>query len=322
MSVQTHTNISALYSLTEADRLEARDIARQNVIRRAGHKPERRQFEHHAASQYPRYVVTLVTLIMLALLVAAFVPSAMRLYRIASDTFGHAINSGGAKQAAGLAFILLAESGQIGFTLAAGVLAIERVSERRLLYSAAIISTLIALVGNVELALGASWWHVVVQPFATLEAIAPPVLVIIAATVLKHLMLESVRQRHANERAYQQALADWQAATADPEASPHWRSAYTNALRQKLVEVNSRGRGKSERQAIMQHMTLADWRALVMRELQADNWFDAPESESVTHQDALQAVLSTGGGKTAVPLAEAPAGAILMSGNGHGGGRH
>jgi len=320
MNAQTNTqtaDTNTLYGLTEAERLDARDIARQNVIRRAGHKPERRQFDHHAASQYPRYVVSLVTMIMLALLVAAFVPSAMRLYRIASDTFGHAINSERAKQAAGLAFILLAESGQIGFTLAAGVLAIERVSERRLLYSAAIISTLIAVVGNVELALGASWWHVIDQPFATLEAIAPPVLVIIAATVLKHLMLESVRQRHANERAYQQALADWQAATADPEASPHWRAAYANALKQKLIEVNSRGRGKSDRLAIMQHMTNADWRALVMRELRADQWFDAPESESVGHQDVPQAVFSAHGGNGSRPLSEPLPGAILATGNGH-----
>jgi len=315
MNTQISTDTSVLYALTEAERLDARDIARQNVIRRYGDKPQRADFEQHTDRQYPAYVVRIVTAIMVLLLVAAFIPSALRLWRIAHDTFAQTVTDSASKTAVGWAFILLAESGQIGFTLAAGVLAIERRSERRMLYIAALISTLIALVGNVQLALGHRWLTgTLSDPFATLEAAAPPVLVILAATVLKHLMLDDIARRHANERAYQTALAEWQALTAEPEESPHWQSVYANALRTKLIEVNSSGRGKSEREAVMQQMGRADWRRLVMHELQADDWFEM----------AADSAPAMNGGSGTHPLPEAPAGAILepMTAHSNGNGNH
>ncbi len=115
------------------------------------------------------------------------------------------------------------------------------------------------------------------EPFSWFEAIAPPVFTLIAGLVLKEVALESIQRRHENERAYQTALADWKAATDDPEALPAFRSAYANALRDQLQKVNARGRGQRERIEIMQSMTTDDWRALVQRELQADSWFaDVP----------------------------------------------
>jgi hypothetical protein len=36
--------------------------------------------------------------------------------------------------------------------------------------------------------------------------------------VLKEQMLEAIELRHANERAYQEAVNDWQRATINPEA--------------------------------------------------------------------------------------------------------
>lgn len=324
----THSiDTSALYALTEAERLDARDIARANVIRRYGDRPQRADFEQHTDRQYPVYVTTIVTLVMVLLLVAAFIPSALRLWRIAHDTFAQTVTDSASKTAVGWAFILLAESGQIGFTLAAGVLAIERKSERRMLYAAALISTAIALVGNVQLALGHRWLTgTISDPFATLEAAAPPVLVILAATVLKHLMLDDIARKHSNERAYQIALAEWQALTAEPEESPHWQGVYASALKTKLIAVNASGRGKSEREAIMQSMTNADWRRLVWHEMQADQWFELPADSA---QDAHSAAMQIAGGNYASPLSDTPSGAILQpvtalhsNGNGATNGKH
>ncbi len=186
--------------------------------------------------------------------------------------------------------MLLAELAVLGFVIAAGTLDIGR-KTRALLYLAAVVSTLIACIGNVQVAIqhspGAWSWltewiksfsH---EPFSWFEAIAPPVFTLIAGLVLKEVALESIQRRHENERAYQTALADWKAATDDPEALPSFRPAYANALRDQLQRANAKGRGQRERIEIMQSMTTEDWRALVQRELQADSWFAEPISAAL-----------------------------------------
>jgi hypothetical protein len=146
---------------------------------------------------------------------------------------------------------------------------------RRLLYTSMAIATAIALVGNVQVALPGH----TSSPFAWLEAIAPPLLVLSTAYVLKEQMLEAIEMRHANERAFQQAMSAWQQATLQPEAHPHWMQFYANALRDALHKANSR------RRDLLDTLTSTDWRTLVHRELQADHWYETPQM-SVTPAEA------------------------------------
>jgi hypothetical protein len=114
------------------------------------------------------------------------------------------------------------------------------------------------------------------SPFAWLEAIAPPVLVLSTAYVLKEQVLESIEQRHADEHAFQAARAEWQAATAEPEQHPQWSQFYANALRDALRKANSR------RQEPLSRMTRDDWRIAVTREMQTDSWYvTVPPDEDV-----------------------------------------
>jgi hypothetical protein len=214
-------------------------------------------------------VTRLITGLCIALLLAAFTPSAIRLYVIGSQTFGAAVPYEAAMVAVGIATVLTAEIGQIVFSLALATLG-TTTSARRLLYASMGIATAIALVGNIQVALpGHSE-----SPFAWLEAIAPPLLVLSTAYVLKEQMLEAIELRHANERAYQEAVNEWQRATANPEAHGQWMQFYANALRDALRKANSR-----RREALMA-LTTGDWRSLVYRELQADNWYAQPAPEA------------------------------------------
>lgn len=307
------TDLSILNSLTEADRLEARDLARANVTRRAGPKPDRRQFDDHELRAYPRYIVVTVTLIVLVLVLAFFSISAMRLYSIGSHTFAQRIGNPTAQLVAGIAIVIGSEAGALGFLLAAGVLAADHAQERRTLYGLAFASTLLALLGNMQFALGGDWRGMITaDPFAIFEACFPPVVVLGAGLVFKRLWLADIASRHANDTAYRLALAEWQALTADPESSPAWRQSYANALRQRLIEANTRGRGKTERGIVLTSLTRADWRALVSRELRADDWYQdtdsAPETASAAPQHDL-------GGALAVPFQVTPNG---RNGNGNG----
>jgi hypothetical protein len=263
--------IDNLRPLTQEQRQTDRQAARQAVVRSIGPRPAREQFAHHTISKYPSSVTRLISIICIVLLLAAFTPSAIRLYVIGSQTFGQAVPSSVAMTAVGLATVLSAEVGQVVFSLALAILGTSR-SSRRLLYASMAIATILALTGNIQTALPGHTQ----SPFAWLESVAPPLLVLSTAYVLKEQVLERIEQRHADERAFQMALAEWQAVTSEPEKLPQWPQFYANALRDALRKANNR------RQEVLNQMTLEDWTLIVTREMQADLWYEHPDpNESI-----------------------------------------
>jgi hypothetical protein len=259
--------LSQIKPLTQEERQLARVAAAEAVMRDIGERPQRDHYNQHTAHRYPPMVTKLISGLCIALLLAAFTPSAIRLYVIGSSTFGAAVPYELAMIAVGIATVLTAEVGQVVFSLALATLGTSK-GARRLLYGSMGIATGIALIGNVQVALPGH----LESPFAWLEAIAPPLLVLSTAYVLKEQMLEAIELRHANERAYQEAINEWQKATINPEAHSRWMQFYANALRDALRKVNNRKR------EVLETLSHADWRALVYRELQADDWYETPES--------------------------------------------
>jgi len=68
----------------------------------------------------------LISGLCLVLLLAAFTPSAIRLYVIGSQTFGQAVDNSVAMIAVGLATVLSAEIGQVVFSLALATCRFQR----------------------------------------------------------------------------------------------------------------------------------------------------------------------------------------------------
>lgn len=267
----THDNTyHVLRALTQEERQSAYSAAKHAVTRAVGDRPRREFYFQHAAHRFPPNVTRLITGLCIVLLLAAFTPSAIRLYVIGSSTFGAAVPYELAMVAVGIATVLTAEIGQVVFSLALATLGTTS-NARRLLYASMGIATGIALVGNVQVALPGH----MDSPFAWLEAIAPPLLVLSTAYVLKEQLLEAIELRHANERAFQDAINEWQSATLNPESHARWRQFYANALRDALRKANSR------RREMLDSLSQADWRALVYRELQADDWFETTETSSL-----------------------------------------
>lgn len=260
--------LAQIKPLTQEERQLAHAAAEEAVMRDIGERPQRDHYNHHVAHRYPPLVTKLITGLCIALLLAAFTPSAIRLYVVGSSTFGAAVPYELAMIAVGIATVLTAEGGQVVFSLALATLGTTP-NARRLLYASMGIATAIALVGNVQVALPGH----TTSPFAWLEAIAPPLLVLSTAYVLKEQMLEAIELCHANERAYQEAVNDWQRATINPEAHSQWMQFYANALRDALRKGNIR------RREALESLNTADWRALIYRELQADNWYEQPVPE-------------------------------------------
>lgn len=270
-------------SLTQEERQTARASAHDAIFRVIGSRPERSQFEHHTVSKYPPRVTRMITALCLLLLVAAFTPSAIRLYTIGSQTFGATINNTVAMRLVGLATVLSAETGQVVFSLALATLGTTRPA-RRLLYTSALIATLIALVGNIQIALPGH----VSSPFAWFEAIAPPLLVLSTAYVLKEQMLDNIQERFAAERLFQEALSVWSNQVNDPESHKHWNQVHANAIRDTLSKANNR------RRDALVAMTDSDWRAAVWRELSADSWY-AVNDQVLDPRPTLPPVLAASG---------------------------
>jgi hypothetical protein len=155
------------------------------------------------------------------------------------------------------------------FSLALATLGTSQ-STRRLLIASMAIATIISLVGKVQVALPGHE----TSPFAWLEALAPPIIVLATAYVIKEQILEAVEVRHANEQAFQAALADWRVVTAIPEDHPTWTQFYANALQDALRKSNAR------RKDTLSQMTIEDWRLAVGREMRADMWYHSTEPEN------------------------------------------
>ncbi|MBN1202497.1 MAG: hypothetical protein JXJ20_11620, partial [Anaerolineae bacterium] len=136
--------IDNLRPLTQEQRQAARQAARQAVVRSIGPRPAREHFAHHTISKYPPTVTQLISILCIVLLLAAFTPSAIRLYVIGSQTFGQAVSSSVAMTAVGLATVLSAEVGQVVFSLALATLGTSQ-SSRRLLYFSMTLATTVAL---------------------------------------------------------------------------------------------------------------------------------------------------------------------------------
>jgi len=268
--------IENLRPLTQEQRQSARRAARQAAVRAFGPKPTRDHFSATTISRYPGSVTRLIAVLCLVLLLAAFTPSAIRLYVIGSQTFGQAVSNDVAQVAVGLATVLSAEIGQVVFSLALATLGTTSTS-RRLLYASMGMCTAVSLAGNIQIALLGHEQSV----FAWLEAVVPPLVVLSTAYVLKGQMLETIEHRHATERAYQAALADWQAATAQPEQHSEWTQFYANALQDALRKANVR------RKELLASMTQDDWRLAVHREMQADLWYEEPEPDERPAPDTM-----------------------------------
>jgi hypothetical protein len=83
--------------------------------------------------------------------------------------------------------------------------------------------------------------------------------------------------RHANERAYQEALHNWQSATGKPEQHATYMPSLANALKEAIYQHNLSGTGREQRKLLMGAFNTQHWKALVWRELLADRWYETDQ---------------------------------------------
>lgn len=261
--------MSDLIPLSQEQRLDARSKAMEAVVKLAGERPARDNFQNTTPGKYPGWLVKVMIALASILMLAAFIPSAMRLHYIGQQTFAHGLPSSNWSALVGVCIVVLSETGAILFTLAYAVLPTGRLS--RLVLALSVLATIsIAIVGNYEVALYGKSGATV---FTWLEALLPPLLTLATAYILKEVALHSIAARHEDNLAYEAALSRWKKAAAFPETHPDYPRYYAAALWDILLQVNAKGRGGSERREYMQAMTSGQKSRLVMEEMRAEDWF-------------------------------------------------
>lgn len=299
--------LRTIRALSDERRIEARARARELVVKEAGEEPRREDFNNHTTSKYPEWMMWVINISCFIVLLAAFLPSAFRLMWIGSTTFVQSLQDAYAAMITGFSIVIMAELSMVLFSIASVVIEAHKPSEpmpdklgclgwiayrirtldsvQALLMVSELVATSIALIGNAEVSLSGTHQHTL---FSVVEAFSPSIIIFTTSYVLKAQMLNSIHRRHANTLAFAAAWNAWKAATATPEASASYRPHLHNALKEFVREDNEKGKSAAAqaRREYMAGLVVQDWRALVWRELQADNWYEDPVHSQPVHSFA------------------------------------
>jgi hypothetical protein len=292
-------------SLTDEQRLSAKEQARRIVVASYGAEPTSEQFqrplpslpsredyENRSISEYPVWVSKLIAIFMGIVFIAAALPSLFRLYTVGRDYFLMGIDDYVQASIVGFSTFLLAE-----FLIVLSTVAMRVLFKSNLARAAFIIPIVLGM----AMAFVGNW--TITQPhdaMSWLETVAPPIAVLFTAFIGEQLILHNLKTRHANERAFQldyrqieqerrqqqeaekasyrESLRKWQEAINRPEQSEAWLSAYANAIWQQLLIANDFGRGKTERVEHLNSLDKSSKIALVRQQIEDENWYSVNQA--------------------------------------------
>jgi hypothetical protein len=271
--------VSQLYNLDPYQRAQARTDACEAI--KARYKmPTRADYLAETISEYPQWLQRGMLGMMLVLLTATAIPSFFRMFHAGRTYFLHGINDHVQATLVGFAVFIMAETTLISASIAREVLFKGQRAKRAILMVVMLMAFALAIVGNWTVANPESL-------FGLLETITPPVATLAIAMVLEGLALSSLKNRLANERAFQQALAEYRRVTDNPEHDSNWKQIYGQYLKLHIERVNTVGRGATDRGRLMAGATPLVWSLLIARE----KWLEGKSYDDVdVSDDDLQAM--------------------------------
>jgi hypothetical protein len=258
----------AVRSLRESERQRAYDVARKWT---AGKEVELRE-RTNQPSKYPPQVVGLVLVLCVLLLIAAFIPSALRLHEAGTEEFCRGVETVTLScEVVGISAVAIAETGSLVFILALSVVEATSVVivrgyqinvVRTLLWMCAIMSGVVSVVGNATI--GTPW--VSQKVFDYLIVFVPPALVLAVGYILKDFLLHAIQARRESAQEYTEKTAIRDALLEDPEKSDRWLRYYSRALKEAIQAANR------NRQDELEELTRSDWEQLILREMHEASW--------------------------------------------------
>lgn len=261
--------------LTIEERDGVFDLARHKI---AGPEPQPKMFMRTSINRHSPRVINFVLFLCIVFLIAAFLPTALRLAQAGKESFCASSPSDPTLcMWVGVSTVVLAEIGQLIFFFALAVLT-TTTGTRRMFYLGIAISTAIAIMGNAQIA---QPWNHGGYIFYYLIDFGPSILVMILGFFLKGHVLDQSESRQKAQTLLEQAQKDRLAILEDPKAHHSWNRIYSQYLRQALQKVNAHNR------AIFNDLTVEQIRFLVRREMLQEEWYVDPSKQGVIERVQL-----------------------------------
>lgn len=311
-----------LRSLSEGEREAAYEAAKLRV---AGVPVEEREYPpvklpEPEPSEYPQWVLVGVVVLCIVVLIAAFIPSAYRMYvageKVFCNAFGEFTQDEPVEDwicaSVGISTVLMAEIGQTVALLAIAVLGTSVVDDasyqkttrtsNRIFWGVALMTTLVAYIGNLHVA--QPWNHAAefYGLFPWILDLFPPTLVIGIMYALKELVLYLIRRQYtykmqvriAYQKRDEQIESDRHERSRylmEPETHPQWLRTYSLALKEALMTANGRQKGERSdsksvqaRLDLLRSLSSAEWKHLIkLQMVQADFTVDPTKMSPVEY---------------------------------------
>jgi hypothetical protein len=281
-------------------KIEARQEARKLALDALMPMPKLSNYGHVAHERFGPRVFWTIVVIMALLFIVGFVPSAMRVYYIASNNFAE--GSGGDLEGivnmplvrqvhksslAGVSFVIMAEIATLAFVIASRVL--DGLSDwfRRGMYAIAGLAAFVAIIGNLQVTLDYNPdkmldWLVLFfksflyEPFLALEATTPPVFTLFGGLLLGHLILNNIEARRAQLNAYMKDMEKRQELSLTIESSDEF-------FKQHQLAIWDKYQGRFRRLKAFQEIewTTALRKQLIAREIADDTIMSRAELEAL-----------------------------------------
>jgi len=232
-------DLDAFPTLTDAQRVQARQQAHRALGARVGREPVLSDFERTRHSRYGKAAGRIGTALAVTVLAAAFAISSVHVYTVGRQTY---LETGGASLTAsviGIALVILAEASVLALSMLPTLWETGR-RVTALMYMGMVASAFIAAVGNIDATIlytaGPFDWltawasSIATAPTRFILATLPPTITVLVGMGLKYWLLSSSRSRNEAVILYEQAYSDFQNTVSHIEDHADWRVTWGAAL--------------------------------------------------------------------------------------------
>lgn len=220
-------------ALSDAQRIQARNNARRNIVAKYARKPDRAEFNNVTPSRFPPLFTWAVGLALAFVALSAGIISAFRLYYAGSEAFYESVPNATLAAIVGVLTPLAAEVLVIVATVAAQAYLHSRGRAQVVALVPVALGTAVAFVGNWQIANPSDTWGWV-------ETVFPPVAVLSVAFLFELSLVPELERRQSDDLAYRAALADYDLLVNRPEDHREWRNVYGAALWEMWMRVYER----------------------------------------------------------------------------------
>lgn len=273
-----YEKVAQYRALTDDQRLEARELAKSNLIKYLGGAPKFESFLRAVPSRFGPDAERFANISVWIVLTSAYLISSVHIFSVGQKTYMETGQKTDLRFVmsiiVALGLVFLSESACIALSVAPTVWGANK--SLNIMFGAGVVgSAFIATIGNIDSTILYSngpldwayeWWNsLLVEPVKWALATLPPFLTILVGQILKHRMLSQSEARHEAKIKFEEAQSRWELIASNLEHNGAWEQFWANAL----WDVWAKGKKRTT----LAEITNEEKILIVQREMSSENWF-------------------------------------------------